>query len=55
MTDDVDDLPELCQQFGCSQTAETWCPLCRAMFCQKHDELYPRRLHDCLRGLADDC
>jgi hypothetical protein len=42
-----------CQQFGCREEAVTWCPLCRSMFCQRHDELYPRRMHDCLRGPAD--
>lgn len=45
--------PERCQQFGCNEPAETWCPLCRAMLCLKHDELYPVRRHDCLRGKAE--
>jgi len=47
------DVPERCQQFGCTQAVETWCPLCRSFFCHAHDELYPRRRHDCLRGPAD--
>lgn len=42
-----------CQQFGCRSSAETWCPLCRAFFCKQHDELYPARRHDCLRGPAE--
>lgn len=45
--------PELCQQFGCSREAETWCPLCRAYLCLEHDELVPVRKHDCLRGRAE--
>ena len=48
------ELPDHCQQFGCGRPAETWCPLCRSYFCHFHDELYPRRRHDCLRGTADD-
>ena len=48
-----DDIPELCQQFGCNEPVETSCPLCRGVFCHEHDELYPRRRHDCLRGKAD--
>jgi predicted nucleic acid binding AN1-type Zn finger protein len=48
-----DDVPDRCQQFGCKRSAATWCPLCRAYFCHEHDELYPRRKHDCLRGKAD--
>jgi len=47
------DVPEGCQQFGCHQPVETWCPLCRAYFCRTHDELYPVRRHDCLRGKAE--
>jgi hypothetical protein len=46
-------VPELCQQFGCRQPVETWCPLCRSYFCKLHDELYPVRRHDCLRGRAE--
>jgi hypothetical protein len=46
-------VPEQCQQFGCREPVETWCPLCRAFFCAEHDELYPRRMHDCLRGKAE--
>src|SRR6516225_2347026 len=34
--------PEYCQQFACNQPVQTWCPLCRAFFCDMHDELYPR-------------
>ena len=52
MSDDPS-VPEWCQQFGCRQPVETWCPLCRAYFCAEHDELYPRRRHDCLRGKAE--
>jgi hypothetical protein len=48
-----DTVPEFCQQFGCRQPVETWCSLCRAFFCHEHDELYPRRRHDCLRGKAE--
>jgi hypothetical protein len=47
------DVPDRCQQFGCQMDAETWCPLCRAYFCLEHDELYPVRRHDCLRGKAE--
>jgi hypothetical protein len=43
-----------CQQAGCDRWAETWCPLCRAYLCKTHDELYPRRRHDCLRGKAEE-
>jgi len=50
----LDPVPELCQQFGCRQQVQTWCPLCRAYLCDDHDELYPRRRHDCLRGRAED-
>ena len=61
MTDDemldlmvkMDELPDRCQQFGCRLEAVTWCPLCRAYFCAEHDSLYPRRMHDCLRGKAE--
>ena len=48
-----DRVPERCQQFGCQQPVDTWCPLCRAYFCHEHDALYPRRMHDCLKGKAD--
>ena len=48
------EVPEWCQQFGCRQPVETWCPLCRSYFCAEHDELYPRRRHDCLRGKAEE-
>ena len=47
------DVPDRCQQFGCQAPVETWCPLCRGYFCKKHDELYPRRMHDCIRGKAE--
>ena len=47
-----DALPEVCQQFGCQRPMETYCPLCRCVYCHEHDELYPRRRHDCLRGPA---
>jgi hypothetical protein len=49
-----DGVPEFCQQFGCRKPVETWCPLCRAYFCHAHDELYPRRRHDCLRGKREE-
>ena len=49
----LDELPDVCQQFACNREAETWCPLCRAFFCAEHDELYPVRRHDCLRGKAE--
>ena len=49
----ADHVPEACQQFGCSKPVETWCPLCRAYFCAEHDPLYPRRMHDCLKGKAE--
>jgi len=48
-----DAVPEACQQFGCNSPVETWCPLCRAYFCHTHDALYPRRMHDCLKGKAE--
>ena len=50
----LDPVPEQCQQWACSRPVETWCPLCRAYLCAIHDELYPRRRHDCLRGPAED-
>jgi hypothetical protein len=46
-------VPEKCQQADCHARAETWCPLCAKFFCLTHDELYPRRCHDCLNGPAD--
>jgi len=46
----LDPVPELCQQWACRRPVQTWC---RAFFCEIHDELYPRRMHDCLRGKAD--
>lgn len=56
MTDHIyvdGDIPDRCQQFGCREPAETWCPLCRAYLCIEHDALYPRRMHDCLKGKAE--
>jgi hypothetical protein len=50
----ADDVPETCQQWACHKPVETWCPLCRAYFCHEHDELYPRRRHDCLKGKAEE-
>ena len=47
------DIPGRCQQFGCQQEAETYCPLCRSFFCHEHDSLYPRRMHDCIKGRAE--
>jgi hypothetical protein len=44
---------ERCQQRGCKQQWITWCPLCQKMLCQLHDALTPRRMHDCIAGLAD--
>ena len=49
----ADELPERCEQWPCPKLAETWCPLCRAVFCHEHDQLYPLRRHDCLRGRAE--
>jgi hypothetical protein len=48
------EVPELCQEFGCRQPVQTWCPLCRCFFCDEHDELYPRRRHWCLKGPAEE-
>lgn len=42
-----------CERDGCDADAVTWCPLCQKVFCQRHDELTPRRMHDCLAGPAD--
>jgi hypothetical protein len=53
MSDDPS-VPEYCQQWACRQPVQTWCVLCRAFFCKVHDELYPRRMHDCLRGPAEE-
>ena len=50
----LDPVPEFCQQWACNRPVETWCPLCRAYLCAIHDELYPRRMHDCLKGKADE-
>ena len=47
------ELPDRCEQFGCRAPAATWCPLCRSFFCHYHDDLYPVRHHDCLRGPAE--
>jgi hypothetical protein len=46
-------LRDRCQQPGCRREWVTWCPLCRKMLCQEHDELVPVRRHDCLSGPAD--
>jgi hypothetical protein len=43
----------LCQQSRCQQDWATYCPLCLRLLCREHDELYPRRRHDCLKGPAD--
>jgi len=48
----ADPVPELCQHFACNQPVQTWCPLCRAFFCDEHDALTPVRKHDCVRGKA---
>ena len=50
----LDPVPEFCQQWACNRPVETWCPLCRAYLCAIHDELMPRRMHDCLKGKADE-
>lgn len=42
-----------CTQGDCQRDALTWCPLCEKLLCQEHDELTPRRMHDCLAGPAD--
>ena len=42
-----------CEQDGCETVVQTWCPLCERFLCHRHDELYPRRRHDCLRGPAE--
>jgi hypothetical protein len=43
----------LCETKGCKEQATTWCPLCQMLLCAEHDELTPRRMHDCLVGPAD--
>jgi hypothetical protein len=43
-----------CQQRGCRDESVTWCPLCEKSLCQRHDELTPRRMHDCMGGPADE-
>jgi len=47
-------IPTICEQQGCRLMVQTFCPLCERFFCDLHDELYPRRMHDCLRGKADE-
>jgi hypothetical protein len=49
----LNSVPETCQQFGCRAPVQTWCVLCRAFFCDAHDQLTPVRRHDCLRGPAE--
>lgn len=44
----------LCQQSRCTRDWQTYCPLCERLLCLEHDELTPRRMHDCLRGPATD-
>ena len=46
-------IPEVCEQPGCGEAVETWCSLCERFYCAEHDELYPRRKHDCLKGRAE--
>jgi hypothetical protein len=46
--------PRDCQQRGCTRTIATWCPLCERFLCLEHDPLTPVRMHDCLRGPAED-
>jgi len=43
-----------CMQGDCVEDATTWCPLCEKLLCAEHDELAPRRMHDCLAEAADD-
>jgi len=50
----LDEVPVLCQARGCERVPETWCPLCTQFLCAEHDELTPRRRHDCLGEPADD-
>jgi hypothetical protein len=50
----LEPVPEMCQQFGCCAQVQTWCPLCRAFFCDEHDQLTPVRRHDCLGGSAEE-
>ena len=42
-------LPETCEQPGCTAAIETWCPLCERCLCHAHD---PVLEHACLRELA---
>jgi hypothetical protein len=42
-----------CEQPWCKQVSVTYCPLCEKLLCREHDELTPRRMHDCLTGPAD--
>lgn len=44
----------LCQRDDCAREAVTWCPLCEKLLCRVHDELTPRRMHDCLGAPADE-
>jgi hypothetical protein len=46
-------IPELCEQPGCQAAVQTYCPLCERFLCGAHDQLYPQRMHDCLRGKAE--
>jgi hypothetical protein len=50
---EISQVPSVCQQPHCRAPAETWCPLCEMVYCHFHDELYPARRHDCLRGKAE--
>jgi hypothetical protein len=45
--------PGVCEQRGCREWAQTWCPLCERYLCTYHDELLVERRHDCLGGRAD--
>ena len=47
-------VPEWCEQRWCFRPVETWCVLCEKFLCLAHDELAPRRMHDCVRGRAED-
>jgi hypothetical protein len=44
----------MCEQGRCRHEAVTWCPLCEKLLCAEHDELTPRRMHDCLGSTAAD-
>lgn len=48
------EVPIWCQQPGCTQKVETWCPLCDKFLCLVHDSLVPARMHNCLGGPADE-